>query len=84
MVDIIIYLSVFILGIFIGWILAIYRMARNPNFIELKDDEVICKKPPENTVLVAVTPDVARRLVYSADKNTDTTEMRHLRRNMKT
>jgi len=75
------YLLFIILGIFVGWLLAIYRISKNPNIIKLNDDEVVCKKPPQDTVLVAVTTDVARRLIYSNEKKYDENEMRNLRRN---
>lgn len=82
--DINILLIVFLISVsfLAGWFSAIFRISRDENIVKLQPDEAVCKKPPENHILVAVGPDVARRLVYDQEKQYDQTEMRNLRRNM--
>jgi hypothetical protein len=79
--NIIIFILIFSIGIIIGWVLAIFRISKDEQFVRLNADEVVCKKPPENHILVAVSPEMARRLVYTTEKQYDQTEMRNLRRN---
>ena len=80
--DIFISVVILIIGLLIGWFLAIYRMSKDEFIMRLNADEVVCKKPPENHILVAVSPEMARRLVYTTEKEYDQTEMRNLRRNI--
>lgn len=74
------FLTLFV-GFLLGWALAVFRISTDDQFVRLNADEVVCKKPPENHILVAVSPEMARRLVYTTEKQYDQTEMRNLRRN---
>lgn len=65
-----------VIGILIGWAVAVYRMALDKDIHRLLPDEVLCKKPPEGHMLVAVTPDVSRRLANL--KNITNEDMRSL------
>lgn len=79
-----------VVGFFIGWAFSLYRIAKDKNIHVLTDseandgitmhklsqEEVACKKPPDGHVLVAVTPEIARKLVNL--KNLSSEEMRSM------
>lgn len=45
-----------------------FIMSRDKDIIHLKEDEIVVKKPSPEFVLIQVTPDIARRLVYYEGK----------------
>lgn len=61
--------AAFLLGAICGVLIWMYLASRDEQIVRLADDEVIIKKPHESMVLVQVTPDVARRLVYNIEQN---------------
>jgi hypothetical protein len=63
-------------GLVIGWFVAVYRMSIDTQLVRLESDQLICKKPPEGHILMAVTVDVARKLLNK--KNMTQNEMRSL------
>jgi hypothetical protein len=50
-------------GVLFGFAAAILIALKDRSLINLKDDEVVIKKPNPELILVQVTPEVARRLV---------------------
>ena len=56
-------LGLLLFGLAVGYILATYVIARDPNLVKLEKDEMIVKRPSENLVLAAVTPEILRRIV---------------------
>jgi len=52
-----------ILSFIFGYGLAIFFVARDPDLLRLKPDEVVTKKPAEGMVLVSVPPHVMRKLI---------------------
>lgn len=51
------------LAFLLGYIAAVIIFAKDKDLIKLKANEVIVKKPGEGLVLVAVPPDVMRKLI---------------------
>jgi hypothetical protein len=45
-----------------GYLFAVFMIGRDPSVVTLGADELIVKKPTGDLILVAVTPEVARRL----------------------
>jgi len=88
--EVLIIICAFSFGILFGWGFAIYRIAKDTRVLSLTEkeeaegisiqklqpDEAVCKKPPEGHLLMAVTPEVARRLVNT--KNLTQGDMRTL------
>lgn len=61
--------AAFLGGAFFGVFVWMWLASRDEQIVRLGEDEVIIKKPHESMVLVQVTPDVARRLVYNSETN---------------
>lgn len=74
-----------LVGVCIGWVISVLRVARDADIhvltsqekaegvvlLKLKSDEVVYKKPQEGYVFVCVTPDTARRLVSLQNVDSD-------------
>jgi hypothetical protein len=73
-------LGALVAGFLVGYLFSAYLVARDPDLVHLKSDEVIVKKPPSDLILVAVTQQVARRIVLqnSASKEKSVIEARDL------
>ena len=52
-----------IIGFGIGYLVSAFMIARDPEVVRLNHDEVIVKRPDQGLVLIAVTQQVARRIV---------------------
>jgi hypothetical protein len=52
-----------LLGFGLGYFVSAFLIARDPDVVRLNQDEVIVKKPDNGLVLIAVTQQVARRIV---------------------
>lgn len=50
------------LMVLFGYLLGVFMVGRDPSVVTLGSDELIIKKPSSDLILVAVTPEVARRL----------------------
>lgn len=57
-----IFLYIFV-ALVVGFFLGVVFVSMDKDIHRMKSDEVIVKKPDDGLILVAVTPDVARRLV---------------------
>lgn len=52
-------------GLGVGYFFALYKSAKNENLYLLRADEVVVKKPADGLILIAVTPDVMRKMIVS-------------------
>jgi hypothetical protein len=52
-----------ILSFLMGYGLAVFLLARDPDVIRLGADEAIIKKPKEGLIMIACPPEVARRII---------------------
>lgn len=73
-----IYALVGVVAFLVGYFVASYLIARDPEVVRLEHDEVIVKRPPEGLILVAVTQQVARRIVLQNGKQRAAQEARSL------
>lgn len=48
-----------------GYFFSAFMIARDPEVVRMGSDEMIVKKPTDGLVLIAVTQQVARRIVLS-------------------
>lgn len=55
--------GIFILGGVAGWLMAIYKIAKDTRFVRLENDQVIIPKPEDGYVLAQVTPEILRSLM---------------------
>lgn len=69
--EIIIGLVCFVAGCFAGFYYAVYRVARDNNWVRLAPDESVCKQPLNGHVLVSVPPNVARRFIAANQEDGD-------------
>lgn len=65
-------------GLVLGYLLAAYFIARDPEVVRLNPDEVIVKRPADGLILVAVTQQVARRIVLQNNPKKSALEARDL------
>jgi hypothetical protein len=56
-------------GIILGYGIATYVIARDPDLVKLEKDQQIIKRPDAGLVLAAVTPEILRRIVTSVTKD---------------
>ena len=61
-----------------GYMVSAFLIARDPEVARLGRDEVIVKKPEDGLVLIAVTQQVARRIVLSSGSEKSVLEARDL------
>lgn len=50
----------------VGAVIALLVVMRDPDLVRLKDDEMIVKRPQDGLVLVALSQEMARRVVLQA------------------
>jgi hypothetical protein len=62
---------------FSGWMLCAYFLVKNKRMIMLRDDQVVVMKPDPGMTLVALPPDVLRKVVVGK-YNYDTGEARSI------
>jgi len=56
-------IGLFILGGIVGWFMALYKIAKDTQFVRLEKDEAIVKRPEDGFVLAQVTPEMLRSLM---------------------
>lgn len=75
-----IYLFVFLIGAAIGCAATMFIIARDSDLVRLLPDEVVMKKPSDGLILVAVTAEIARKLIMRKPSEDSTQEARKLYR----
>lgn len=63
-----------------GYLLCGLLVARDRSVVKLADDEIIVKKPAEGLILMAVTTDLARRIISRRDAEETVREARQIYR----
>ena len=75
----IIYSIIFCSGALIGFLLALFAVARDPSVVRVSDDAAVVKKPGNGLVLVAVPIETARRLIMKKTDTQSSPEVREAR-----
>ncbi len=62
----------------LGVLITLYVVARDEKLVRIESDEIIVKKPGEGLVLVALTQEMARRVIMKKENTASQTEARDL------
>ena len=62
----------------LGYFLSTMLIAKDPDLVKLDPDMIVVKRPADGLVLVAVTPEIMRRLIMNPEEY-PSTEARSLR-----